>query len=236
MKGHSDWLKGSRAKKLKKAKLWVSVLRVKGSEWGIDALAVTEPFAALTIRADTALGEVSDKSTRTHLAVVHCREVFKELDKRMRFIKNNFFQSPPRTPEDLALVELAERKEAEAVADPKNTVTVSAVALSPHLLEARVKINVVKGQDRDASDFGIRLYALIVDPAKAGTEGRYGKYEAAAPLTGVDFSWSVYTQNSRVAFDFDERDRGKAVWFIARLESAHGGKGGWGPLFWTIIP
>ncbi|GHT86649.1 hypothetical protein FACS1894137_12530 [Spirochaetia bacterium] len=75
-----------------------------------------------------------------------------------------------------------------------------------------------------------------MDVAKAGTEGRYGKYQAAAPLTGLDFTWSVFTQNSRVSFDFDETDRGKTVWFIARLESAHGGKGGWGPLFSTIIP
>ncbi|GHV81282.1 hypothetical protein AGMMS49944_30730 [Spirochaetia bacterium] len=158
----------------------------------------------------------------------------------MSRIKNNHFQSPPRTAEELAMVELAVRKDAEPVEVSLNQVIMSSKPLADHLLRILMKLTSIRGQERPASNYGKMIFAGIEDPnAAAGAVSRYGKYLSGPPLSDVDFSWSVFTRKSTLDLDFDEKDRGKKVWFIARLEIAKGGvdgKDGLGPLFWTIIP
>jgi hypothetical protein len=235
MRHGKPWLAGGRQERLAMGRLWVRVLTLKASEWNMSS-DITDELMVLVTEAGSALLKVMDKAGRTHGDVVHCAAAFKAMVKKMRFIKNNYFQSPPRTEEELEMLDLHARKIAEVIDAPRNEVREWTKALDDHLLEVFLKINEVKGQDRPESDHGAKLFAAIVDPAKAGTEGRYGKYLAAAPESGLDFSWSMFTQTSTVTFDFDVRDRGKTVWFIAHLGTASGKIGPWGPMFSTIIP
>jgi hypothetical protein len=230
------WPPQSRAKKLKKAKLWGEVLSVKGPAWGLTTAEV-DAFIDLTDLADVALAKATDKVNRTHQDIVHCKVVFKTLMAQMRLIKNTHLQSPPRTEEEMAMVELAGRKDADAVEVSLNQVILSSKPLADHLLRLIMKRTSIVGQDRAASNYGKKIFVGMEDPnAAVGAESRYGKYLQSPPLSDTDFSWSVFTRKGTLNLDFDEKDRGKKAWFIARLEIAKGGKGGLGPLFWTIIP
>ena len=155
----------------------------------------------------------------------------------MRFIKNNYFNSPPRTAEELAMLGLSEHGKPSPIPKPENQVTGKTRPLGDHLLEVILEIVGDMAKDTKASDYGFRIFAGVEDPA--GVKGRYGKYLSAQPQSYSDFSWSFFTKRKQEIFDYDEADRGKKAWFIVQMEQQKGGtdgKGPLGPLFWTIIP
>jgi hypothetical protein len=155
----------------------------------------------------------------------------------MRFLKNNYFNCPTRTVEEMAMLELSARNAPSVIPPPLNQVAGKTRPLGNHLLEALLEIIGDLIQDTDASDYGYRVYAAVEDPAAApGAVGKYGRYLPAAPQSGADFNWSFFTHRKRDVFDFDEQDRAKKVWFIVQLENAKGERGPWGPMFWTVIP
>ncbi|GHU81417.1 hypothetical protein FACS189468_4000 [Spirochaetia bacterium] len=214
---------------------WAGVLADKASDWSVPAARVTALNGLITT-AEEALAKVQDRSSRSHIDSVACQTAFAALKAEMQFLKNNYFNSPPRTAEELAMLGLADHNPPGPIPSPENQVTGKTRPLGDHLLELRMEIVGDMIRDQEASDYGKRVYAAIEDSANAGAPSKYGKYLAAPPLSGEDFSWSFFTRRRGEIFDFNEQDRGKKVWFIVHLENAKGDKGPWGPLFWTIIP
>jgi hypothetical protein len=232
----SDWLSDSRTGQLAMATVWKSVLSDVGSSWNVLQSDQTK-FGGLIEDAAEALEKVQDKASRTHVDSVTCNTAFKALVETMRYLKNNYFNSPPRTEAELAMLELTPHNPRSDIPPPLNQVTGKTRPLGDHLLEALVEIVGDLVKDTDASDYGYRVYVGVEDHnAVIGSAGKYGKYLQAAPQSGTDFNWSFFTHRKRDVFDFDEQDRGKKVWFIVHLENAKGDRGPWGPMFWTIIP
>ena len=232
----TNWLPSSRVGQLAMAQVWKGVLDSKAGLWNVPAAAVTD-IGNLISASQAALTKVQDKASRTHVDSVACNAAFKALADGMRLLKNNYFNHPPRTEEELAMLELSVRNSPSAIPPPLNQVAGKTRPLGDHLLEALLEIIGDLVKDADASDYGYRVYVAVEDPAAAaGAVGKYGKYLPAAPQSGADFNWSFFTHRKRDVFDFDERDRGKKVWFIVHLENAKGERGTWGPLFWTVIP
>ena len=194
----------------------------------------------LTEDAENALAKVQDKASRTHVDSVACEEAFKALVDYMRSIKNHYFNPPPRTAVELGLVGLTKRNIGSSIPKPENQVGGKTRPLGDHLIQVEFEIIGDMVKDTKASDYGIRVYVAIEDPAAApGAMGKYGPYHPTAPLSGPEFSWSFFTHRRREIFDFEETDRSKRCWFIAYLEREKGGQDGigpWGPLFWTVIP
>ncbi|GHU82017.1 hypothetical protein FACS189468_5680 [Spirochaetia bacterium] len=229
------WLPSSRVERLALAQQWAGVLADKASDWSVPAAQVTALNGLITPAAET-LAKVQDRSSRSHVDSVACQTAFKALTEHMRFLKNNYFNSPPRTAQELAMLGLAGHNPPGDIPPPENQVTGKTRPLGDHLLELRMEIVGDMIRDQKASDYGKRVYVAIEDSVNAGTSSKYGKYLAAPPQSGEDFSWSFFTRRWGEIFDFNEQDRGKKVWFIAHLENAKGDKGPWGPLLWTIIP
>jgi hypothetical protein len=132
------------------------------------------------------------------------------------------------------------RRHRKPVPKPENKVGITVRPLSEHLLMAEFRIIDSMLNDTKASDYGMRVYVAVEDPAAApGAKGRYGLYLHDAPKDGGAFHWSFFTHRHSEIFDFEETDRIKKVWFIAHLERRKGGQDGqgpWGPLTWAVIP
>jgi hypothetical protein len=197
-------------------------------------------FDALMVAAQSALAKVQNTASRTHADSVACETAFKALVEKMRFLKNNYFNSPPRTADDLALLGLSEHGKPSPIPPPENQVTGKTRPLGEHLIELVLEIVGDMVKDTKASDYGYRVYAAVEDPnAAPGTKGKFGPYLTTAPQSGEDFSWSFFTKRKREILDFDATDRMKKVWFCIHLEQEKGGqtgKGPWGPIIWTAIP
>jgi hypothetical protein len=234
-----DWLPRSRAGQLAMALTWSEVLDDNGDAWSVPASQVSA-FDALMVAAQSALAKTQNTATRTHADSVACETAFKALVEKMRFLKNNYFNSPPRTADDLALLELSPKNPPTPVPKPENQVTGKTRPLGDHLVELVLEIVGDMVKDTKASDYGFRVYVAIEDPAAApGAKGKFGPYLAAAPQSGEDFSFSFFIKHKREILDFDATDRMKKVWFCIHLEQEKGGqdgKGPWGPLIWTAVP
>jgi hypothetical protein len=221
------------------ARLWLSVLATKAAVWGITPAEVAE-LKDLADDAEAALAKVQDKPSRSHNDSVACQAAFKALVAAMRFMKNNHFNSPPLTEVDLATLDLSHDGHATPVPKPENKVDIKVTPVSEHLLLTEFRIAGSILTDTRASDYGMRVYVAVEDPAAApGAKGKYGLYLHSAPKDGDAFHWSFFTHRHSEVFDFEETDRAKKVWFIARLERQKGGQEGqgpWGNLAWGIIP
>jgi hypothetical protein len=216
------------------ARQWLTVLGDYGAGWDIPDTRIAE-LATVTDASDATLAKTLDKASRTHVDSVACASIFKVLAARMRYLKNNSYNIPPRSAAELAMLGLAPKKPGSPIPKPKNQVAGITHPLGDHLIE--IILEITGDMVRDVPDHGFRVFAGVLDGnAAPGAKGRYGKYLAAPPLDDTDFSWSFLTQRRREIFDYDETDRGKKAYFLVRHETATGLKGPLGPIFWTIIP
>jgi hypothetical protein len=87
------------------ADAWSAGLEASGSAWGIPNDKITE-FKGRLAAARALLSDVSS-NLRTAVNTERCREAFHELWLSMRFLKSNYFNSPPRTGEELIALGLA---------------------------------------------------------------------------------------------------------------------------------
>jgi hypothetical protein len=197
------------------ANQWIAVLNDKGADWNFPT---TEKTALIAVAgaAGENLEKVQDTSSRSHVDTVACNEAFGALVAKMRFDKNNYFQSPPRTAVDLALLGLSPRDPPGAIPAPSNQVSGKTRPLGDHLLEVELEIIGDMVADTKASDYGYRLYAAVVDPvlAASGTLGPFGPYVPAVLTQGAEFSYSFFTHRRREIINLPETDRGKKVCFI----------------------
>jgi hypothetical protein len=234
-----NWLPLSRAGQLAMALTWAEVLGEFGNAWGVQAGTVSA-FNAAIAAAQGALAKTQNKATRTHADSVACETAFKALVANMRFLKNNYFNSPPRAADELARLGLSEHGIPSPIPKPENQVTGKTRPLGDHLIQLELEIIGDMVKDTKASDYGFRVQVAVEDPnAAPGSKGKFGTYLAAAPQSGEDFSFSFFIKHKREILDFDAADRMKKVWFCIHLEREKGGqdgKGPWGPIFWTAIP
>jgi hypothetical protein len=80
----TDWLPGTRERQLTMSRDWLSVLGIKGNEWGVPA-AIIAALAALT--------EAVTETSRTPVATAKCKAAFAGMTEKMRDIKRRYFLS-----------------------------------------------------------------------------------------------------------------------------------------------
>ena len=238
MPKNTDWLPANRTGQLAMANVWQSALSAHAAAWSVPDTVISD-LETLVTEAAAALERVQDKSSRTHVESVHCAAAFKSLIEHMRFIKNNYCNSPPRTDEDLASLELKPRDRTPTDTPvPANQATAKRRPLGDHLLELETEIIGVLAKEAKASDYGYRVYWGIMPAGGASIEDATGRKRELIrpPAGGDDLPFSRFTRRRRETFDFSEEDRGKTVYFCIRLENAKGQARPWGPVFNTIIP
>ena len=95
----NDWMPGRRDDIIHMADAWDAQLTQNGGAWGVLPAKITD-FKTLAAEAKTLFAEVKS-GARTPVNTEQCRTVFHELQQTMRFLKNNFFNSPPRTSDEM---------------------------------------------------------------------------------------------------------------------------------------
>jgi hypothetical protein len=216
-----DWFPKSREEQLNMAKEWERILPAKGMDWNIPEEDILE-FLALTGAADTALITVKNGITRTPVAMLQCRAVFKKLEVKMRDIKRRYFFVPPLTWADLGSLGL---KVPDGVYTPSGFPTAEAMVQT--FLRGRhelgIKIVYVSGNPSDRANKGFRIWYKTVPP---------GGKPVISPRQ-LDESFFTRHRKDVVVFDFE--DSGKTAYLAVQIENGSK-KGAWGPLVNAIIP
>jgi hypothetical protein len=99
MAHYTGWFPTRRDDVIHMADDWEAQLDAKGAAWGVSAAQIAE-FKSQKAAAAAMLAEVKS-GNRTKVNTEQCRLLFHELSLTMHFLKNNFFNSPPRTNDEL---------------------------------------------------------------------------------------------------------------------------------------
>jgi hypothetical protein len=217
-----SWLSRSYAGQLEMALVWSGVLEVKGGLWGVPAAMVTA-FNALIATARTALDKQLDKSVRTPVTRAACNAAFTALVTQMRYIKNNYFQSPPRTAEELVTLLLKPHsttytKSTSPASRPEADLGYGPATLVFHFRDAGA-------MSRGKPDGVQRLemaWDFRDDAAAIKSVGELTRHE--------DSTSSPLTITSAVG------ERGKKIAFCLRWAGPTGLKGKWSDIHTAIFP
>jgi hypothetical protein len=102
---HTGWFPTRRDDILHMADAWEAQLDIKGPAWNVPASRITE-FKDIKAAARNLLTEVMS-GNRTRVNTEQCRLVFEQLSASMHFLKANYFNSPPRTADEIVALLLA---------------------------------------------------------------------------------------------------------------------------------
>ncbi|GHT90055.1 hypothetical protein FACS1894137_19410 [Spirochaetia bacterium] len=233
----SDWLSRSRLQILAMADVWIRVLTEKAAEWNIDFLAVVAPLIAKRDKAKASFLRTLDTTTCTAVEYAQAEADFADLIEAMRFIKNNFLNSPPRTAAEMVSVKLHKHAEPSITPQPEHVLTGNTKPVANGILELTIAY-VEKDRVHSAADYGNKISIAVEDAegAAAGKSGRFGRYLAGPPECREDYTHSFFSHRMVNLVKCAEQDRGKKIWFCLSLENRKGWEGPPSVLFSSIIP
>ncbi|MDR2485683.1 MAG: hypothetical protein LBD55_09840 [Treponema sp.] len=105
MPHRTGWFPSKRDDIIHMADAWNSRLDLHGQSWNVPQDKITG-FKDRLAETKTLFAEVKSAG-RNPVNTEQCRVMFKELESAMQFLKANFFNSPPRTADELAALFLA---------------------------------------------------------------------------------------------------------------------------------
>jgi hypothetical protein len=240
VKSGDDWMPGTPDGRIHLAKIWAAFTEDRGVALGMTAAEQTAFLAAIT---------ASDTANQAFIAINSDanREAAQEADallqETMRFIKNHYFIYPKVTKLELVSLHLnSERAKSKRIPKPVNQAGITKFTpLGDHLLMMHLKIMGTLPVGYLTRWFHFRVhFAVVSDPSLAAVAPEAGgaiwRSIPKTPISGADLPNVADTHLKRLTLDFAEADRGKVVWFCVRLVNDKGEDGGWGPLYYTIVP
>jgi hypothetical protein len=211
---------------------WTEYLTLaRRTAWGIPQEQYNE-LANLLDQAQALLNQAMDEAVRTHVITVACQEAFKALTSKLRFFRDRYYKLPPLSASDWATLGFRP-KDTTPTPIPVPTAQAEADLIFPgiHLVEL-TKIRAVDGAAPDErSDYGVRIYYGFSGPPSEKHPFRV----TAAPKTGRDLPYSIFTRRRKERFDFDG-ESGNTVYFCLRYENPKGQAGPFGPILSAVIP
>jgi hypothetical protein len=205
--------------------------------WGVPAEEFGE-LGDLCSSAESILWKALDEAERSHVITVQCREAFKSLTVKMRFVRDRRFKIPPLTSADWASLGFRDKDNPSPIPAPDG---VPLATLSypggPHTLTAR--LGPLPGtQDLDSrGDYGYAVYIGIMPPGGATLEQAASKkhYLMEPPKDGEGLPHR-FTRRRKETLVFDAEEAGMTVYVCCRYENAKGEAGNWGPVVSAVIP
>jgi hypothetical protein len=198
--------------------LWLEVLADKSSDWGVPSADVTL-LSTLRSAASAAYVKVQDKTTRTHMDVVVCREAFKALILHMRYLKANFFNCPPRTEEEMESLGLSTRKPPVPAPTTCPEIDIDTSMIRQLSVRYRDAGSTTWGKPEGVRGADIR-WAISDIPVTDTAALTQAAFDTATPHT----------------IHFTGDDRGKTVYICARWQNTTEGVGPFGEIVAAIIP
>jgi hypothetical protein len=206
------------------------VLVNRGTEWGVPAADITELNGFITV-ADAAM-QLAESSDRSPVITAQCREAFKNMVGKMRYIKTHYFHTPPLTESDFAALLLDKPGYSPSeIPDPTAQPTADLTFPGVHMVEL-IRIRPIgDAAPNPRTNYGVRIYwGLTGEPTEMN---RFRLTEL--PKTGRDLPSSLFTRRKKERFDF-EGESGNRVYFCLRYETASGKEGPFGPILTAVIP
>lgn len=108
----ADWFPSRRDDIIHMADIWARQLEAKGVIWGVALDKIAE-FKNLTAAAKALLTEVKS-GNRNDTGTEQCGAMFRDLEIAMRFLKESYFNSPPRANSEMAALLLSAPDELSA--------------------------------------------------------------------------------------------------------------------------
>jgi hypothetical protein len=217
---------------------WLSYMtEARRAAWGVPQ-AEYEELETLCSAAESVLWKDMDAAERSHVITVQCREAFKSLEAKMRFVRDRRFKLPPLTPADWASLGFRDKDGPSPIPAPEGVPEASlSYPGGPHTLTARLGPLAGTGELDPRSDYGYAVYLGIMPPGGATLEQAASKkhYLMKPPADGEGLQhWFTRRRKEKLAFDAEEA--GMTVYVCCRYENAKGEAGGWGPVTSAIVP
>jgi hypothetical protein len=217
-----DWLPHAYAALLEMCYMWEEVLTAPvRAALGIPADVWTE-YLQRRATLEEWYAKLKDKAQHTPIVTVECETAREALMAQMRFIHDRYLFTPPLTPAQWVGLGLklpdATPSEIDA---PKDAPEVE--ASSPHHRMVRFDIK-AKGAKRH----GIpeKVHGLELRHTISDTE----------PTSIKEFTNSEFATKSPLEILFEETDRGKKLYFIARWKTEANKKSLWTDIMFVYIP
>jgi hypothetical protein len=230
----TDWFPGNREKQILMAKGWGHELSSSTPPpFGVPQTEV-DSLGTLTTQAEKSL-EQAQSGERTPVIIAQCRDDFKWLEEKMRFIKSHYFIG--LTDAEFASLSLQPRKEPSPIPPPEGFPEADVSYPGVHTLELHLRPVAGQPPFTMRSSYGYRIYWGIMPPGGATVEAATGEKRELMkpPVSGKELPHSRWTRRRKERFSFDG-DSGKTVYFCIRYENGKGEVGGFGPIFQAVIP
>jgi hypothetical protein len=220
MSQKTDWFPTTRAGILAMAIVWIAVCTVKRLLWGITGVALTE-FTELKNAAQAAFAIVEDASTRTAVTVAECKAAFKALEVFMRDFKRRYFIKPPLTDADFISLGLkAPDPHPSPVPAPEDVPEVEVQTPLPRTVRIRFRWRNAVRWGKPDHVHGLECRWLFADEM---------------PLSVDDLVHSEFVTKNPLELVFDEKQRGKKLFFAVRWETGTAKKGKWSDIFYVLV-
>jgi hypothetical protein len=229
----TDWLFNNREGQLNMAKIWAAAIPIRGVNWGIPLILLTELATCIT-NAEAIL-QIALSSDRTQVITMECQRLFNELVQKMRFIKDRYFKSPPLLDEDFtALLLKVPDSTRSSRGTPKAQITAEIGRSGTAMLILRFKY--AEGTESFADPhtdvrYQVR-YGVLPPPGVEPT----GTDLTQVPTSPEELPIVFATKRKKDIINFNPGDSGKIAYFEIRIENGVGQYGPWCPMFHTVVP
>jgi hypothetical protein len=245
MAERTDWFPGTRVGQLAMARNWLEILALRATAWGVPATEISgiTGLSNLTNEAGAILA-VSQTTERTVVITAQCVTAFTALEEKMRYIKRNYFNMPPRILEEIVSLGLRPHDSTYTPEKtPLNEAGVEVTKYAPHILSVRFFTASVI--DPNEPNYGIRLFYGLVKPGILPTGERPTSAFLATdthvlswpPLTAEDLPDSFFTRRATDNVKLPPIASGMMCYLAPRYEISKGHVAGpWGTLVSAFVP
>jgi hypothetical protein len=233
MASSGNWLPGDRESQLNMAKVWHSVIGIRGSGWGISP-AVVQELQAATGEAEIAL-QNAQSSDRTPTITAECQRVFGVLVEKMRFVKDRYFKKPPLLDEDYTALLL---KVPDTTRSPRGAPRAQMTAEIGRSGTAMLILHYKYAEGTESladphTDVRYQVrYGVLPPPGISPA----GKDLTKAPTEPEELPIVFATKRKKDIINFDPTDSGKTAYFDIRIENGTDKYVPWCPIFHAIVP
>ena len=230
-----DWFPTIREKILAMVDAWLFVLGLKGALFGVPATLIAElNDQAVVVRN---LMATAITSARTPILTAQIQAAVRELEVKMRFIKNRWFHKPPLLDEDFVALLLSPPDEVRTHDGPPIAHAFIKTGYDgPHRLV--VTTETAEGEQKPEGPVWINIYGGKLPPGGASLEAiaRNKLLLDREPKTLPEIISLIRTQRKVEILEFNPEDSGSTMFLSAVYENRRGQAGPPGVIVHAVIP
>jgi hypothetical protein len=217
------------------ADAWSGQLDLHGQAWSVPPERITG-FKDRLAEAKALFAEVKS-AVRNPVNTEQCRVMFRELELAMQFLKANFFNSPPRTADELAALLLAVHDGSSTPILPCTVVPgISLHNTDGHGIFIKLLMDAVPSDKRSADHFfgkwGLKPAGRWASAEEAAADPRL---LTRAPSQAADLPMHFSTSRKRYELPFGLADIGLEIYVTACWQTPRNQEGPYCPIVPRLI-